>query len=137
MHKIEIISHIFANFPPFLYFFYPLPSFFLNSLPTPWVRPCIELPDNLSNNVPQLCRQKNPWQSIFQDNQQKSVVASLQNYCMAQYDRKMLDMLDTNCIVLGRGGGQDRPCDAKFSEKCPCSHINNTACFNKTNMSVW
>ena len=22
---------------------------------------------------------------------------------------------------------QDWPCDAKFSEKCPCSHINNTA----------
>ena len=25
------------------------------------------------------------------------------------------------------GGGQDRPCDAKFSEKYPCSHHNNTA----------
>ena len=25
------------------------------------------------------------------------------------------------------GGGQNTPCDTKFSEKCPCSHINNTA----------
>ena len=25
------------------------------------------------------------------------------------------------------GGGEDRPTDEKFSEKCPCSHNNNTA----------
>ena len=25
------------------------------------------------------------------------------------------------------GGGAKRPCDAKFSENCPCSHNNNTA----------
>ena len=25
------------------------------------------------------------------------------------------------------GGGQDRPNDAKLSEKCPCSHNNKTA----------
>ena len=24
-------------------------------------------------------------------------------------------------------GGQDAPCDAKFYEKCPCLHHNNTA----------
>ena len=24
------------------------------------------------------------------------------------------------------GGGQDRPCDEKFCEKCHCSHYNNT-----------
>ena len=25
------------------------------------------------------------------------------------------------------GGGQNTPCDATFSEKCPCSHDNKTA----------
>ena len=25
------------------------------------------------------------------------------------------------------GGGANTPCDAKFCEKCPCSHNNNTA----------
>ena len=25
------------------------------------------------------------------------------------------------------GLGRDRPCDTKYNEKCPCSHINNTA----------
>ena len=29
-------------------------------------------------------------------------------------------------LVLG-GGRQNMPCDAKFSEECPCSHNNNTA----------
>ena len=28
---------------------------------------------------------------------------------------------------MGRGGGQDRPNDAKFSEQCPCSHNNSIA----------
>ena len=35
----------------------------------------------------------------------------------------------TLIIVVGGGGGrgQVEPCDAKFSEKCPCFHHNNTA----------
>ena len=33
--------------------------------------------------------------------------------------------INPNCI--GRGGGQDRPCDLKFGKKYPCSHINSTA----------
>ena len=31
------------------------------------------------------------------------------------------------------GGGQDRPCDAKFCEKCPYSHNNNTAAIKQPN----
>jgi len=30
-------------------------------------------------------------------------------------------------LIVLVGGGQDRPCDAIFSEKCPYSHHNNTA----------
>ena len=30
-------------------------------------------------------------------------------------------------ILIVWGGGQDRPCKARFSEKCPCSYHNNTA----------
>ena len=33
-------------------------------------------------------------------------------------------MLNPNSIRCG--GGQNTPCDAKFSEKCPCSHNRNT-----------
>ena len=30
--------------------------------------------------------------------------------------------------MLGGGGGwQNKPCDAKLSVKCPCSHNNNNA----------
>ena len=29
--------------------------------------------------------------------------------------------------IGGGGGGLFWPCDAKFSEKCPCSHNNDTA----------
>ena len=28
-------------------------------------------------------------------------------------------------ILIVWGGGQDRPCKARFSENCPCSHYNN------------
>ena len=35
-------------------------------------------------------------------------------------------IINTN-IITGVGGGQDRPCDAKFIEKYPCSHNNNIA----------
>ena len=27
---------------------------------------------------------------------------------------------------IERGRGKNRPCDSKFSKKCPCSHNNNT-----------
>ena len=30
-------------------------------------------------------------------------------------------------LIVWRGGGQNTPCDAKFSEKCPYSLYNNTA----------
>ena len=38
---------------------------------------------------------------------------------------KWLDFV-SNPNSIG-GGGQDRPCDTKFCEKCPCSHNNSTA----------
>ena len=33
----------------------------------------------------------------------------------------------TLIVLDGGGGGQNTPCDAKFSEKCSCSHNINTA----------
>ena len=30
-----------------------------------------------------------------------------------------------NPVSIEGGGGGDTPCDAKFCEKCPCSHNNS------------
>ena len=45
---------------------------------------------------------------------------------MPKADRKKTFL---TLIVLG--GEQNTSCDAKFCEKCPCSHNNNTALIKK------
>ena len=41
--------------------------------------------------------------------------------------RKSGILCSLTLMTLGREGWAFTPCDAKCSEKCPCSHNNNTA----------
>ena len=50
------------------------------------------------------------------------VIVCIPFYCM---------IFQTLTLMVLEGGGQDRQCDARFTEKGPCSHNNNTAIINQ------